>query len=224
MKSLKITLGLMALALCSLATPASAQVTVSGGADLVSSYVWRGARLGGASVQPYAEVAVGGFAIGTWGSTALTTTADEKELDFYASYGIGGFSATVTNYWCGSEDALYFNDAHVYEATLAYSFGDSFPLSLSVNYNFAGDDDNSTYIALDYPLTVGEVGLDLGVGVSPTTSAYYGTEDFGVCSVSARASKDVAISSEFALPLFVDVIVNPSADCTYLLVGTSFSF
>ncbi len=225
MKSLKVTLGLLAVALCGISTSASAQVTVSGGADLVSSYVWRGARLGGASVQPYAELAVGGFAIGAWGSTGLITFADEKELDFYASYGIGNFSATITNYFCGSEDLLFFGtDAHVYEATLAYTLGDSFPLSIAANYNFSGDDDNSVYIALDYPLTVGEVGVDLGVGITPMESAAYGTDGFDVCSVSARVSKSVAITDSFELPMFVDVIANPAAETTFLLFGTSLSF
>ncbi len=225
MKSLKITFALLAMALCATVSSASAKVTVSGGADFVSSYVWRGTRFGGASVQPYAEVSVGGFALGAWGSTALTSITNDKEVDFYASYGIGGFSATVTNYFAGTyESAPYYGGPHVYEATLAYEFGESFPLSVGVNYNFVGDDDNSVYVALDYPLSVGEVGIDLGVGISPMESAYYGTEGFGVCSVSARVSKSVAITENFELPLFVDVITNPTAETAFLLGGFSLSF
>ncbi len=224
MKSLKVTFGLLAIALCAVTTSASAQVSVSGGADFVSSYVWRGARLGGASVQPYAELAVGGFAIGAWGSNGLITDTNEKELDFYASYGIGNFSATVTNYFCAAEDVIYFNGAHVYEATLAYTISDSFPLSIGVNYNFSGDDDNSAYISLDYSLEVSEVALDLGVGISPMESAYYGTDGANVCSVSARVSKSIAVTDSFELPMFVDVITNPAAETTFLLFGTSLSF
>ncbi len=224
MKSLKVTLGLLAIALCGTFTSASAQVSVSGGADFVSSYVWRGARLGGASIQPYAEIAVGGFAVGAWGSNGLTTEANEKELDFYVSYGIGNFSVAITNYFCGSESAPYFGGAHVYEATLGYTISESFPLAIGVNYNFVGDDDSSAYISLDYPLTVGDVALDLGVGISPMESAYYGTDGFDVCSLSARVSKSVVVTESFELPLFVDVIANPSADAAYLLVGTSISF
>ncbi len=224
MKSLKVTFGLLAVALCAITTSASAQVTVSGGADFVSSYVWRGARLGGASVQPYAEVAVGSFALGAWGSNGLTTSADEKELDFYASYSIGNLSVMVTNYFCGAESALYFGGAHVYEATLGYTISDSFPLAIGVNYNFSGDDDNSAYISLDYPLSFDEVGLDLGIGISPMESAYYGTEGFDICSVSATASKSVAITDSFELPMFVSVIANPAAETAFLLFGTSLSF
>ncbi len=226
MKSLKITLALAALALCSFTT-ASAQVTVSGGADFVSSYVWRGARLGGASVQPYASASIGGFTLGAWGSTGIIASPAERELDFYASYEIGGFSATVTNYLCGAgilEHGNFFTDPHVYEATLAYTVSESFPLSIGVNYNFLGDDDNSTYVALAYPLAVGEVGLDLGVGLTPMKSAYYGTDGFDVCSVSARVSKSIAITESFELPIFVDVITNPAAESAYLLFGSSLSF
>ena len=35
------------------------------GADLVSSYVWRGTKFGsGPAVQPFVELAVGGFSVG----------------------------------------------------------------------------------------------------------------------------------------------------------------
>ncbi|MFI3323841.1 MAG: hypothetical protein SNI45_00860 [Rikenellaceae bacterium] len=224
MKSLKVTFGLLAIALCAVTTSASAQVSVSGGADFVSTYVWRGARLGGASIQPYAELAIGDLAIGAWGSNGLISATDEKELDFYVSYSLGNLSATVTNYFCAAESAAYFNGAHVYEATLAYTLSDSFPLSLGVNYNFSGDDDNSAYISLDYSLEVSDVALDLGVGVSPMESAYYGTDGAGVCSVSARVSKSIAITDSFELPMFVDVITNPAAETTFLLFGTSLSF
>ncbi|MFR9524029.1 MAG: hypothetical protein SNH94_05610 [Rikenellaceae bacterium] len=221
MKSLKVTFGLLAMALCATVSSASAQITLGGGVDMVSTYVWRGAYCGGASAQPYAEAAVGNFAVGVWGSTSLNPLEGAKEVDYYVSYGVGGFSAMVTDYWCGTEGGLY-GEGHVYEATLGYTISESFPLSLAVSYNFSGDDDSSTYIALGYPLTVGEVGLDLGVGFTPAAGAY--ADDAALCSVSARVSKSIAISSDFELPVFVDAIANPASKEAFLLGGISLSF
>ncbi|MFI3281762.1 MAG: hypothetical protein R3Y44_07325 [Rikenellaceae bacterium] len=221
MKSLKVTFGLLAMALCASISSASAQVTLSGGSDFVSTYVWRGAYCGGASVQPYAELGLGNFAVGSWGSTSLEATEACKEVDFYASYGVGGFSAMVTDYWCGTEGGLY-GEGHVFEATLAYEFGENFPLSIGVSTNFSGDDDYSTYIALAYPVSVGDVGLDFGVGITPSAGAY--AEDFAVCSVSARVSKAITVTDTFELPLFVDAIVNPDSKQAFLVGGFSLSF
>ncbi|MFR9502851.1 MAG: hypothetical protein SNH73_00175 [Rikenellaceae bacterium] len=223
MKSLKVTLGLLAVALCATFTSASAQVTLSGGADLVSSYVWRGAYTSAASVQPYAELGAGNFALGVWGSTATETTPSLSEVDFYLSYSVGNLSLMVTNYWWDGAAAPYFAGDHFYEASLSYTFGESFPLSVGVNTMIAGaDSDYSTYITFDYPITVGEVGLDLGVGITPAAGAY--ADDFGVCSLSATASNSIAITDKFELPVFVSGIVNPTADTIFLLFGTSISF
>ncbi len=221
MKSLKVTFGLLAMALCAFTTSASAQVTLSGGADFVSSYVWRGTYCAGASVQPYAEAAAGNFAVGVWGSTGLEESVGAKEVDYYVSYSTGGFSALITDYWCGYEGGTY-GQGHVYEASVGYTFGDSFPLSISFNMNFAGDDDNSSYIALDYPIDINGVGLDLGVGITPSAGAY--ADDFNVCSVSARVSKALTITDSFELPLFVDAIANPASKQAFLLGGFSLSF
>ncbi len=242
MKVKKFTLGLLAaLTLgCSSLFAQDNRATLSGGADFVSSYVWRGAYQTGASIQPYAELGVGGFAVGVWGNTALEASAFTKEFDYYVSYGVGGFSATVTDYWWSGEKAYsavvddmvapsFFKHGHYYELALGYTFSEDFPLSLSVSTMFAGADKDakgdqlySTYIGVDYPFTVGEVGFDVGVGVTPSAGMY--ADDFNVCSASLRVSKSIAITDKFELPLFVDAIANPAADNAYLLAGFSLSF
>ncbi len=229
MKSLKITFGLLAMAFCAITSSASAQVTLSGGADFVSSYVWRGAYGSGASVQPYAELGAGNFAIGVWGSTALETSVGAKEADYYVSYSTGGFSAMITDYWWEGE-GLSYGSNHYYEGALGYTFGDSFPLTISVSTMFAGEGDKdengdqlySTYIGLDYPIEVGSVALDLGVGITPAAGMY--ADGFNVCSLSARVSKSVVITDSFELPLFVDAIVNPASSEAFLVAGFSLSF
>ena len=45
--------------------------SVSTGLDLVSTYVWRGTKLSGASIQPLLQFTKGGFSIGSWGSAGF---------------------------------------------------------------------------------------------------------------------------------------------------------
>ncbi len=230
MKNLKITLGLLAVALCGTFTSVSAQVAFSGGADFVSSYVWRGAMGARASVQPYAEASAGNFAVGTWGSTDIN--GENSEVDFYASYGVGNFSATVTNYWWEGEDVRYFGGkTHYLEVALGYTICESFPLSLSVNtmvyggaddLNAKGDQAYSTYIELGYPVLTGDVALDVAVGFTPADGMY--ADEFDVCNIAARLSKSIAVTDSFELPLFVDTILNPAANRAYLVFGTSLCF
>ena len=69
------------------------------GADLVSSYVWRGTQFGsGAHIQPYMTLGSGNFEAGVWGSFPTTAEGGGNELDAYVSYDFGPFALTLTNY------------------------------------------------------------------------------------------------------------------------------
>jgi len=58
------------------------------GGDLVSSYVWRGSKIGtGPNIQPYVEFTTGNLTIGSWGSFSLHEGGNVMEVDLYASYG-----------------------------------------------------------------------------------------------------------------------------------------
>ncbi len=63
----------------------SAQTSVSGGADFVSRYLWRGLDFGNSfSIQPSLALTSGGFEVGVWGSYPFTNTADgNEEIDLY---------------------------------------------------------------------------------------------------------------------------------------------
>ncbi len=211
------------MALCAFATPASAQVSVSGSADLVSSYVWRGAYTSAASIQPGVEISAEGFAIGAWGSTPLDSSVALSEFDYYVSYSVAGLSVMVTDYWWTGANMPYIHGEHFYEGAIAYDFGESFPLSLSVSTMFAGaDDDYSTYIEASYPFEFDEVELGVAVGVTPAAGMY--ADGFGVCNISATASKSLKVTDSFELPLSVSAIINPAGDRAYLVCGTSLSF
>ncbi|MDR1406768.1 MAG: hypothetical protein LBJ23_01820 [Tannerella sp.] len=205
-----------------------AQAEVSAGGDLVSSYIWRGAYCGGASIQPSLGVSVGGLSLTAWGSVGLVTSPDyPDEYDFTLGYGTGGFSAAITDYWFNSSPD-YFNyrsreTSHMFEGTLAYDFG---ALALSWNTFFAGNDYNgdgerahSTYIEASAPFTVGSVGLKAEIGFSPWEGLY--SDKFNVVNVGLTGSKDVRITDMFSVPVFTKIVFNPQVRHTYFVFGIS---
>jgi hypothetical protein len=164
------------------------------GADLVSSYVWRGVyQGGGVSIQPSAGFSAGGFSLSAWGSSNLS--GGNKEVDFTAGYEISGVSLSITDYWWAGEDAFrYFQygkdeTAHVFEATVGYTLPvEKFPLSLTWSTVFAGADGlnkdgdraYSSYLELSYPFTVNDIALSATVGIVPWGTSLYGASEIVV--------------------------------------------
>ena len=77
-------------------------VEASVGADVVSSYIWRGGKLDGAAIQPSLSVDYKGLSLGAWGSASIVGSG-YKEIDFTLSYAVGGLTAMVTDYWCADD-------------------------------------------------------------------------------------------------------------------------
>lgn len=206
------------------------KLTVDAGADLVSSYVWRGIYQTGVSIQPTLSLSAYGVTLSAWGSTDFSTAA--KELDFYISYQIKGFSIGVADYWWSGEGKSYFNDrkSHYLEANLSYTFSDKFPLSLGANTIFYGYGDKSdegkgkqrysTYFTASYPFAVKSVECEVGVGISPWDGMY--SKGFNVATVTARATKKLQLSKKYELPVFAELIFAPARDNAYLVFGFKF--
>lgn len=66
-------------------------------ADVVSSYVWRGAYNAGASIQPTLGMSAGNFSLTVWGSKEISDL--HKEIDITAAYSFGRVSVSVADYW-----------------------------------------------------------------------------------------------------------------------------
>ncbi len=206
--------------------------TVTPSADLVSSYIWRGAYNGGISFQPSLTLSYGGFSLEAWGSTDFSTSNDQsiaKEIDFTLGYEWNGFSLAVTDYWWEGEGSRYgrYSSDHYFEGTVGYSFGESFPLSLSWSTMFAGGDKDiegdrlySSYFEVLYEFDVWGVTVIPSVGISPWKSMY--SEEFNVASIGLKAAKDIRVTDSFSIPLFTEVIVSPSNDNVYMVFGLSF--
>lgn len=101
---------------------------VSGKADFVSDYIWRGIdQNSGFSIQPSLTLGYKGLSLNAWGSQTLSkwgvndNGGGAKEFDINLSYSIKGFTVTVSDYWWSGTDMQYgdYND-HYFEGTLAY--------------------------------------------------------------------------------------------------------
>lgn len=214
--------------------------TVNSNFDIVSNYVWRGMdQNSGVSVQPGLGLAYKGFTLSAWGSQSLTNNADRdvQEFDLNLGYSIGGFSATITDYWWGGLHNPYgyykhgpadnpVDGGHHFEVTVAYNFGKKVPLTLSWSTWFAGADLRtsgdkrcySTYISASYGIACpAGVLLTPSIGFTPWKGYYHGKVAF--TDISLKASKSLALSEKISMPLFVQAIISPVNDHVYLVAG-----
>ena len=202
-------------------------------ADFVNQYIWRGQDLGNTAIQPTLGVAYKGLSLTAWGSVGVTEASDTKEFDLTLAYIAGGFNIGITDYWFNQNgldpDGRYFKyDAHgtnhVFEANIGYDFGFA---SLQAYTNFAGNDGfnkdgkraYSTYVELAAPFKLATVDWTASLGVVPFYTSFYGTEGFAVTNLALKATKDIAITDKFSLPVFAGVVGNPCSQKAYLVFG-----
>ena len=184
------------------------------GADVVSSYVWRGTKYGsGLAVQPWMELGAGNLTGGVWGSFNKAEGAyDGNELDLWVSYDFGPLALTVTNYtFPGAGGAGDVFDGDI-EVSGSASLG---PVDLTVGYF---TDLEALYIEAGFP--IGPVGVAVGYG-SDGAGAFYAGGDSGLVNVSFSGSKDIAITEDYSLPVFGSFIINPDAEAAFLVFGFS---
>lgn len=215
------------------------------GTDLMSRYIWRGQCINKSpNIQPYLIYAPKfGLQVGAWGSYAFT--GDYAEVDLFLSYGYGGFSATLTDYFVMDESMQnnHFFDykkgstMHVLEGALAYEGPENVPLKFTAATMFYGADqkvDNvvidtvhndttafyvnqfSTYFELSYKIR----NISVFAGITPA-AGYYGN-GFGVVNLGITARKDLIITDKFTLPIQASLITNPQRQNIYLVFGFTF--
>ena len=151
-------------------------------------------------------------------------------MDFYLSYELKGFTASLSDYWWNGEGASYFKNAgsHHLEAGLGYTFSEKFPLTLEVNTMLSGDEDKdeagrkyySTYISASFPFSVRNINCEAGIGITPRKGIY--SDKFEVVVISAKASKKLHLSADYALPVFAELIFSPAQDNAFLVFGIRF--
>lgn len=211
---------MMAIAMIAVLTTTGVQAqSVEASADIVSSYVWRGTKFAGASIQPGVTYSNGGFSAGAWGSAGFDGTF--LEADLFANYTFGfGLMLGITDYYFPGTD--YFDiskatGAHGFEVNLGYSIKD---FSLSANYmlNEAGGaltKGGDMYFEAGYAFKSFSVFAGAGSG--------WHTPDgkFGLVNVGISSSKEVKITEDFSLPVSASMILNPTTQQFYVVAAIS---
>jgi hypothetical protein len=187
--------------------------------DIYSSYIFRGTKFGsGPAFQPSVDYSISGFTIGAWGS--INSSTDEApEMDLYLSYGFDfGLSIGLTNYYYpGTEFFDYSKEsgAHAYELNVSYEI---VGFSLAGNYIFneaggAGSYGNDMYYEIGYAFKY--VDLFLGGGDGWHTP----DGEFGITNLGVGTSKEIKFTDSFSLPLSGKVILNPTTEQFFIVVG-----
>jgi hypothetical protein len=74
-------------------------------------------------------------------------------------------------------------------------------------------------VELAAPFKLATVDWTASLGVVPFYTSFYGTEGFAVTNLALKATKDIAITDKFSLPVFVGVVGNPCSQKAYLVFG-----
>jgi hypothetical protein len=189
------------------------------GADLVSSYVWRGTQFGsGSHIQPYMDIGSGNLTGGVWGSFPTSAKGGGNELDLWVSYDFGPLALTITNYTFPGEGGVYSKDEGLFN-------GDYTELSASTS--IGGVDLSAGYFTevealyIELGTSIGVVDVALGYG-DDQSDPFYADGGSGLVNMSFSGSKDIQISDSYALPVFGSFIINPEAETAFLVFGISF--
>jgi hypothetical protein len=210
------------------------------GADLVSSYIWRGIVCDQSpNIQPNFSLGLGNFTLGAWASGNFTGTY--KEFDLYASYAISQFTLTVTDYmWSPMIDNMpYFNyesekTGHYFETSLAYKGKEKFPISIlaatmvygadkkidkidEISFDTTYVNNYSTYVELGYSLMVNGNRIDPFLGFTAAEGLY--GDSFGITNLGLTGFRTLKISDKFDLPMKASIIFNPQASRAYFVLG-----
>jgi hypothetical protein len=189
------------------------------GADLVSSYVWRGTQFGsGAHIQPYMDLGSGNLTGGVWGSFPTSAKGGGNELDLWVSYDFGPLALTVTNYTFPGEAGAYSKGEGLFNADYTEIAASTSIIGVDLSAGYFTEVE-ALYIELG--TSIGAVDIALGYG-DDQSDPFYADGGSGLVNMSFSGSKDIQISDSYALPVFGSFIINPEAETAFLVFGISF--
>lgn len=187
--------------------------TLNVGADVVSSYIWRGVKFGnGAAFQPVLEYSLGGFTAGAWGSYGFAD-GEFSEADLYASYGFkSGLSLGLTKYYFPGTSFFEAN-AHAWELNGGFEKG---VFSFSANYILnEGAESAGGDIYLEAGITSGPVNWFIGAG----DGWHNPGGKFNVCNIGLTGTREIRLTDSFVLPVFSTIVLNPRMEQFHIVFG-----
>ena len=189
------------------------------GADLVSSYVWRGAQFGsGAHIQPYMDLGSGNLTGGVWGSFPTSAKGGGNELDLWVSYDFGPLALTVTNYTFPGEGGVYADGEGLFNGDYTELAASTSIMGVDLSAGYFTEVE-ALYVELGF--STGAVDIAFGYG-DDQADGFYAGGGSGLVNMSFSGSKDIQISDNYALPVFGSLIINPEAETAFLVFGISF--
>ena len=192
----------------------------SAGADLLSSYIWRGTRQGsGPHIQPAIEFSKGSFTAGAWGTFDLH---GYEEVDIWFAFDLpGGFTIGMQDYYL--PELPYFDysaadGAHAFELNLDWA---SENVWLSANYIIneaggVGSYGNDLYFEAGLSFEYFSIFLGAGNGWHTDSG------DFNVCNLGLEVCHNLEITEIFSIPVTGQLIFNPDREQLLLAVGFAF--
>lgn len=205
------------------------------GATTVSRYLWRGIQFDNSvNFQPYMMYYTSNFEIGA--SSSMSLTKDFNEIYLWAAYSVNtsfinakfyladfyyqNEGSDFTNYNTKKRDGVAGD--HFIEGYVEFTSDDS-PFKLLFSSSLWNDPDNSMYAEVSYSKSHSnelESSFTLGGSLKKSSSWYY-TDKAGIVNVSYELSKQVQITPEYALPVSVTSIFNPTGKSFFVVLAIS---
>jgi uncharacterized protein (TIGR02001 family) len=218
MKRKVICLAVFIVLVCAISVNAQEESSWTTGVDLYSSYVWRGMKIGsGPALQPSIEFSTGGLTLGAWGSYCFTEN-EAMETDLYAGYEFtlgenSTLGLTLTDYYYPG--TKYFTaDSHFFEPMVNLGLG-KFSFTGAYMMGTKASDVKDKYFEAAFD--AGSVKLTLGAG----DGQYTKDGNFNVCNIGLSTTKTIKVTDSFSIPVNGALILNPSSESLFIVVGIS---
>ena len=218
-----------------------AESAINPGIAFVNRYIWRGLNVGDApSIQPSLSFLLSGLEFGVWAAYSLTDRTDSDEIDTWMAYTFefensAAITAILTDYYFPNAGLRLFNfsnhkgvegpGAHTLEAGLGIVGPKFFPISLFGYINVYNDRGKNIYFQMDYSCQVKDTDLNMIIGAttgSVKNPDYYGADDFKFIKIGVKATREVRITNDLTLPIFVSYQVNPNTEIAYVVFGVRY--
>ena len=208
--------------------------------DLTSAYLWRGQRLAGVSIQPVMGIKWKGLNVYAWGNAQVAPPAGQNpakhEIDLFVKYQVApwlniGLKDVYVNTrgngfltWGHIGDASHGTDAIVAFTTRHFSAEWSTTILGHDGLNKHGKRSYSSYLLASLPFRISHVQFAALVGVVPYYTSRYDdlSSGFHVNMLSLKAVYNVPLSQRYELPVYSQLMVNPSNRRAYFQVGCKF--
>ena len=208
------------------------------GADAASSYLWRGSKLAGPSIQPsaYFDYAKGDWAVslGAWASKSLLKD-DYNEFDLSVEAAWRNITLSLANYreYYGAE----FDDNYL-DFGISLTLSEDIPVTFSwysiinqyedaalIPSGYRWNEAFPSYFEVSYDFSLSVVDFSVAAGMLPFAAPYYyGNDGFGVCNLNLAVGHEFEFKHGGALPVSAQVMYNPMWNEFFWGVGVGYYF